>query len=212
MLILSSSVFDDTKLLPFLIDAVKKPIGSIHVAILVSASPLKSNGPNAIRTMNYLRNHEITDVHFVDFDENKNAVSILENSDVIIILGGNPFLLLATLRKQDYLDRLRALALSNKIIVGVSAGGMIFSPGLHLLEEFNKIMGFDDKGNVENIEDLTCLNMFDKYFFPHIDIFSARVPDLTEKLRLIECERQVRIYKQANGHTALVTGRKIEVI
>lgn len=171
---------------------------------------MKASGPNAIKTMDYLTRSGAKRASFADLYDGESAKATIRESDLILLNGGNPFTLLSALQTQDYLDELKALCFSEKIVVGVSAGAMMFSPGLHMVDSFNQIMGFADKGNSENITDLSCLNLFDEYFFPHFEQFSLKVPQLAEKLDELQVKRKVTIYKQSNGQTALVTDRKIE--
>lgn len=210
MVLLSSSAFDDTRLLPFSLNTTRMSRESIQACIIVSASPMKENGPNAIKTMDYLINNGVLQTRFVDLCDGETAKETIRHSDLIVVNGGNPFLLLATLQEQNFLSELGELCSSEKIVIGVSAGGMIFSPGLHLVEEFNQIMGFDDKGNSKQIKDLNCLNLFDEYFFPHFDRFSEKVMSLSDQLNKLEHRTRTKIFRQNNGQTARVINRNIE--
>jgi len=210
LILLSSSAFDDPQLLPFSLSATGKTRDTLKVCIIVSASPMKATGPNAIKTMDYLIQNGVSTSQFVDLCEGQKAKETIRGSDLIILNGGNPFLLLSTLKDQNYLAELEEISLSEKIVVGVSAGAMMFSPGLHLVEAFNQLMGFDDKGNIHRIEDLECLNLFDQYFFPHYDLFCQRVHGLAEKLTMLESRTSSSIYRQSNGQTARVIDRRIE--
>ena len=163
-----------------------------------------------MKTMDYLLKNEVSRSRFVDLCDGEGAKESIRSSDLIILNGGNPFLLLSVLQDQNYLTELGEIGLSEKIIVGVSAGAMMFSPGLHLVEDFNQIMGFDDKGNVHRIEDMNCLNLFDEYFFPHFDTFSQKVQGLSDNLARLELRTNKKIYKQDNGRTAQVVDRQIE--
>lgn len=210
MVLLSSSAFDDSQLLPFSLSSLDRSVDTIKVCIVVSASPLKSNGTNAIKTMDYLTKNHVANATFVDLNEGDLAKAVIRDSDLILLNGGNPFTLLSVLQNQSFLHELKSLCLSQKIVVGVSAGAMMFSPGLHLVDDFNQIMGFTDKGNNDNLTDLNCLNLFDEYFFPHFEQFSQKVPNLEHKLSDLELKRKVTIYKQSNGQTAVVRNRLIE--
>lgn len=210
MILLSSSAFDDSRLLPFSLSTTRKSIASIRACILVSASPMKANGPNAIKTMNYLTQNRVFNTKFVDLCEGRTAKDAIREADLIILNGGNPFLLLSTLQNQEYLDELRLLGSSERVVVGVSAGAMMFSPGLALVQDFNEIMGFEDRGNTHGVQDLRCLNEFDEYFFPHFDSFALKVVGLSERLDDLASQRKATIYRQNNGQTARVVERVLE--
>jgi len=210
LVLLSSSAFDDPQLLPFCLESTQKTRDTLRVCIVVSASPTKASGPNAIKTMDYLVRQGVSQSQFVDLCEGERAKEAIRGSDVVILNGGNPFLLLSTLQEQNFLEELKEMGGSERVVIGVSAGAMMFSPGLHLVEDFNQFMGFDDKENVHRIDDLGCLDLFDEYFFPHYDQFCQRVPDLPDKLTRLETRTNARIYRQANGHTARVVDRRIQ--
>lgn len=209
MLLLSSSAFEDPRLLHRVLATTGRRPPAVRAAVLVSASPAKGTGPNALKTMTFLREQGFTDPRFLDFDDDGDCGAALEASDLILVNGGDPIRLLAALQRHRFRERLRALALSPRIVVGVSAGGMVFSPDLALLADLNRILGVDPSPEGTALDDLAGLNLFDDFFLPHFDRFSEKVPDLRAQLGDLEAARDVTFYCQPNGRTAVVENRTI---
>lgn len=84
-------------------------------------------------------------------------------SDVIYLAGGNTFYFLKHLRKSGLLSTLRAFVESGGVLAGLSAGGLIMTPTIHLAGYPH----FECDENEVELKNLNALNLVKFEFFPH---------------------------------------------
>jgi dipeptidase E len=88
-------------------------------------------------------------------------IANLKNVDAVILTGGNTFAFLNHLKESGLDKALVDFARSNKIIVGFSAGAIILSQSIQIVE----LPDLDE--NVVGIQDLSGLGLIDFDIFPH---------------------------------------------
>lgn len=129
--------------------------------IITTASQHKQNNKYAIRAKEELLRMGFNQVDFTDIEIDK--PESLEHYDVIYINGGNPYYLLYHLKKSEADLIIKKLANQNLVIVGVSAGAMIFGENIEVANFFTPQM------NDLKITDLTAIGLINNVIFPHYD-------------------------------------------
>jgi dipeptidase E len=195
MIILSSGGFNE-KLFSFCKENILKNYATINSCIIPTAAKtpdLKKDSEAGTRE--YLNNKNIKNINVFDFEYNDN-IDLLCEYNFIIINGGNPFNLLYYVKKTKAENILLEIGNTNKIIVGISAGALLFTSGVHYIEEWYDLMGFPKShGNVIGLKDLSGLIYKDLILFPHYDSFLKQNKNLEDELKMIEKRDGVSIHR-----------------
>jgi dipeptidase E len=209
MVIFSSAGFADENLFSFCKENILQNYSIINSSIITTAAiPEKNKNKWAIFTKEYLNNKNIDNITFFDF-ENDN-IETLYKYNLIIILGGNPFNLLYYIKETKAEKVLLEIANSNKIIVGISAGGIIFGTGIYYIKEWNEIMNFDtSKDNLIGLTDYSGLKYKEITIFPHYDIFLNMNENLEKEIKMIEKRDSISIYRLKNNRSIYFEDEKI---
>ena len=113
------------------------------------------------------------DVRDIDTD----PCAELERFDVVEFIGGNPFYLMQSIRRNDAGSVLRRLA-KEKILIGRSASAFAFGPTLELVNMYSPEM------NTVGLTDLRGLALTDLEVLPHYD----RYADMFDRFEERCCE------------------------
>ena len=100
---------------------------------------------------------------FLDVEEEH--PSPLEDADVILLGGGNPYYLLHHLKASAADQIIKAKFQEGTLIVGISAGGLVLQPSLDLIDLCTPEM------NTIGLLDKTGLGLINEYVLPHYDRF-----------------------------------------
>lgn len=113
------------------------------------------------RTRQVFKNH-----HFcpVDQELSKKEIKFLLSHDVIFIDGGNTFLLLSWLKKNNLMKPLKNFA-KRKTLAGLSAGAIVMTHNIKLAE----IPSFTADDNEPKVKDLRSLALTNFEFSPHYE-------------------------------------------
>lgn len=141
------------------------------------ASVFDNYEKNDLQMSNYIKFFQNLKITFkeVNLIDNRTTIveskRILENTDVIFLLGGSPELQMKSIREYEIIDCIKKC----KIILGVSAGAM---------NQSNRVMYKDDFDNfiMKDYEGLGVVNI---NIFPHIEL---------ENQSLLEEEREISNY------------------
>ena len=142
------------------------------------------------------------------FDLMKTAPQRLSDFDVIYILGGNPFLLLDEVNKSGAQSVFKELANQDKILMGYSAGSLLLGPDLSLFNQVDSLLGF----NNINLEELTCIGLYDFHIFPHYSDFTGQVPELIKKIDQFELESNLSVYRLNDNQGIIYQNGEIKFI
>lgn len=179
--------------------------------IIPTASEQKDSDKYMISTKNFLEAAGIKNISFIDIEEDS-PQSILDY-DLIVIGGGNPYKLFYRIKKTKSDEILLKCEKDNKIILGISAGAVLLSSGIHYIEEFNNIMNFgSDKWNNIGLVDLDGIGFTNHIIFPHYDMFLNKESKLEDKLREIETRDNIKITRLNNEDAIMVIDHKEEWI
>ena len=144
------------------------------------------------------------EVDYFDFD--RQDPSLLLQYDVVEINGGNPFYLLNSMKNSVCEDVLKELA-QTKILIGISAGAVIFQNNINLIARYSPEMN-----ETINLSDLTGFALTDIEILPHyskylnrFDCFEEIVKEYEEK----ECRKVLRI---DDGQGVFIKNNNYDVI
>ncbi|MDR1301531.1 MAG: Type 1 glutamine amidotransferase-like domain-containing protein [Treponema sp.] len=212
MLILNSGGFNE-KLFSFCKENILKNYATINSCIIPTAAKTpKLKRDSEVGTREYLSNKNIKNSNLFDF-EYSDTIYLLYQYNFIIINGGNPFNLLYYVKKKKAENILLEIGNTNKIIVGISAGALLFTSGVHYIEEWYDLMGFPKShGNVIGLKDLSGLIYKDLILFPHYDSFLKQNKNLEDELKMIEVRDKVSIHRLTDDKSIYFEeGKMIEI-
>ena len=126
------------------------------------------------------------------FDLDKQPADLLLNYDVVEFIGGNPYYLLQTIRKNNSMEILRNIA-TTKILIGWSAAAFVFGPTLELVNCYSPEMNF------MGLTDLSALSLTNIQVLPHYSKFLTRFEQFEEKCRAYEKQRNVNVIRINDG-------------
>jgi dipeptidase E len=212
MIILSSGGFNE-KLFSFCEENILKNHVTINSCIIpTAAKTLDLKNDSVAGTREYLNNKNIKNIGIFDFEYNDN-IDLLYEYNFIIINGGNPFNLLYYVKKRKAENILLEIGNTNKIIIGISAGALLFTSGVHYIDEWYDLMGFPKShGNIIGLKDLSGLIYKDLILFPHYDSFLKQNKNLENELKRIEERDKVSVHRLTDDKSIYFEeGRMIEI-
>lgn len=124
-------------------------------------------------------------VNCFDFDTQSSAE--LAQYDVVEIIGGNPYYLLNSIRENGFAEILADFA-ERKTIIGCSAGALVLTPSLDLIDLYSPEM------NIVDLKDLTACHLTDVRLLPHYSKFLNRYDNFEEKCSQYEQKMDVVSY------------------
>jgi dipeptidase E len=131
------------------------------------------------------------------FDFDCQSASALLAYDAALLIGGNPFYLLSSIRRANAAPVLQTFAL-HRVLIGVSAGAMVLGPSLALANlytpEMNAEVGLTDLTGL----DLTCAQVL-----PHYKKFLSRFDRFEERAAEYERQTGARVLRLDDGQAAL---------
>ncbi|MBQ1946956.1 MAG: Type 1 glutamine amidotransferase-like domain-containing protein [Clostridia bacterium] len=133
------------------------------------------------------------------FDLDKQPADLLLNYDVVEFIGGNPYYLLQTIRKNNSIEILRNIA-TTKILIGWSAAAFVFGPTLELVNCYSPEMNF------LGLTDLSGLSLTDVQVLPHYSKFLSRFERFEEKCCVYEKEHNVNVIRINDGDGVFIDG------
>ena len=129
----------------------------------------------------------------------------LMNYDVVELIGGNPYYLLDSIRKNGYSEALAVFA-ESKVIIGCSAGALVLTPSLDLIDLYSPEM------NIVGLEDLSACRLTDVRVLPHYSKFLSRYDRFEEKCALYEQENACSVTRLNDGEGVLINKTNITVV
>jgi peptidase E len=159
-LMLTSDGFTTKKLFNEFVKLVGKPANEIKIVVIPTAASYIDNYlPD--RARDSLLPYGILKKNVTRLElDHKIKYSEVDGFDVILVGGGNTFLLLDKAKKSGF-KKILDKFLQEGVYIGISAGSIIMGPGI-------EISTIGDK-NFINLKDLTGLNYVDFGIAPHKD-------------------------------------------
>lgn len=192
MLILCSNGLSSDALLEY---TKSKTIDCKTAALVVTAdNEYKENNYHVPRCVSELQALNLkVDV----FDLDKQPAHLLLNYDVVEFIGGNPFYLIHSIRKNHAEEVLRKIAAS-KVLIGWSAAAFAFGPTLELVNIYSPEMNF------LGLTDLSGLSLTDIQVLPHYSKFLTRFEGFEEKCRAYEKANNANVIRINDGEGVFV--------
>ena len=187
MLILCSNGLSSEMLLMHLRD---KMIGCKTAALVVTAdNEYKENNYHVPRCVREL---QALNLNVDVFDLDQQPADLLLAYDVVEFIGGNPYYLLNSIRKNNAIEVLKTIA-STKILIGWSAAAFVFGPTLELVNCYSPEMNF------WGLTDLCGLSLTDIQVLPHYSKFLSKFQGFEEKCCNYEAEHDVKVIRLNDG-------------
>lgn len=199
MIVLTSNGLSSEKLL----DEIKKLAFSGKAALVVTAdNEYKEKNYHVERLTSELQSLGF-EVECFDFDTQ--SPEELVSFDVVELIGGNPYYLLNSILTNGFTDVLRDFA-DNKCIIGCSAGAVVLTPSIKLIDLFTPEM------NIVNLNDLSACNFTDIQIFPHYSKFIKRFEGLEEKISNYEKANNCKVARLNDGDAIIVNNNIMNLI
>ena len=199
MVVLTSNGLSTDKLLI----AINKYINTGKAALVVTAdNEYKEKNYHVERLTKELQRLGLR-VSCFDFDAQSPTELMLY--DVVELIGGNPYYLLNSIRKNGFTDVLKCFA-EDKCIIGCSAGAIVLTPTLDLINIYTPEM------NIVGLDDLSACGFTDIQMLPHYSKFVNRYVDFEEKCIQYECSNECEVIRLNDGEGIIVEGVNRKII
>ncbi len=199
MLILTSNGLSSEKLLKGASDYIK----SGKAALIVTAdNEYKEKNYHVERLTKELLSLGLS-VECFDFD--RQSPDELKKYDVIELIGGNPYYLLQSIQENQFYDVLDFFA-ENKCIIGCSAGALVLTPSLDLIDLYTPEM------NIVGLKDLTACHFTDIQILPHYKKFLKRYERFEEKCLEFETANNCTVIRLNDGEGVIIEHKNIQMI
>ena len=199
MLILCSNGLSSPALISYLLSRIK----SGKSALVVTAdNEYKENNYHVARCISELNNLHL-DVDIIDID--KQPIEDLLLYDVVEFIGGNPYYLLNSLKKQNGEKVLLQIA-SEKALIGWSAGALVMTPTIGIIDVFSPEM------NQWGITDFSGMDLADIQVIPHYDKFLKKYDCFEERCQKYEKEKGCSLIRLNDGEGISINQGKVTLI
>lgn len=186
-----------------LMNKMKKHVTTGKAALVVTADNVyKEKNYHVERLTQELRTLGLS-VDCFDFDTQSPAE--LAPYDVVEIIGGNPYYLLNSIRQNNFVEMLADFAKS-KVIIGCSAGALVLTPSLDLIDLYSPEM------NIVDLKDLSACHLTDVRLLPHYCKFMNRYDHFEEKCLRYEQENRCSVIRLNDGEGIFIDGVDVTVV
>ncbi len=138
------------------------------------------------------------------FDLDKSPAEGLLSYDVVEFIGGNPFYLLHSIRKNHATGVLKTIA-GEKILIGWSAAAFVFGPTLELVNMYSPELNFP------GLTDLRGIHLTDIEVLPHYSRFLSRFEGFEEKCKAYERKHAVTVIRLNDGEGVFIEAGGIKI-
>ena len=199
MIVLTSNGLSSDRLMT----EMKKHINGGKAALVVTADNVyKEKNYHVERLTKELQTLGLS-VECFDFDCQSPAE--LAEYDVAELIGGNPYYLLHSIRTNGFVSVLGDFA-ANKCIIGCSAGALVLTPSLELIDKYSPEM------NTIPLDDLSACHLTDVQILPHYSKFIHKFENFEERCRQYEVANGCSVIRLNDGEGVLdVVGNTIVI-
>lgn len=199
MIVLTSNGLSSDKLL----NALRMHIKPGKAALVVTAD-------NEYKEKNYhverlTKELETLGLSVECFDYDNQSPSELMSYDVVEMIGGNPYYLLNSIKKNNFAHTLEHFA-KNKCIIGCSAGALVLTPTLNLIDIYSPEM------NIVDLKDLSACNLTDVQILPHYSKFIKRYVNFEQRCLEYERANNCRIVRLNDGEGIIIENERVNII
>lgn len=118
--------------------------------------------------------------------------------DVVEMIGGNPYYLLNSIRKNRFSSVLQDFA-ETKCLIGCSAGSLVLTPTLDIIDLYSPEMNF------VGLQDLSALTLTGTQILPHYSKFKTRYHALEEKCVSYEKQNHCSVIRLDDGDAVIIS-------
>ena len=188
MVVLTSNGLTSNKL----IKEIKPYMKNLQKAVIITTAsfPYKENDKHIPRITKELKHLGLT-VDYFDFDTDE--PELLLQYDVIEINGGNPFYLLAAIKKANAETLIKRIS-KEKLLIGISAGSIIMQKDMNLITEFTPEMN-----DTVNLPDFSALGIVDVQIIPHYHRFIHRFDSFEQRIKKYELDNNCSVLCMDDG-------------
>ncbi len=131
------------------------------------------------------------------FDFDTQTPADLSAYNLAEMIGGNPYYLLDAIRRWGFADMLARFA-QERCLIGCSAGSLVCTPSLALIDEYSPEMNF------LHLTDLTALGLTAQHLLPHYSKFMTRYECFEERCAAFEQRSNGSVLRISDGEGVLV--------
>ena len=188
MVVLTSNGLTSNKL----IKEIKPYMKNLQKAVIITTAsfPYKENDKHIPLITKELKNLGLS-VDYFDFDTDE--PELLLQYDVIEINGGNPFYLLAAIKKANAETLIKRIS-KEKLLIGISAGSIIMQKDMNLIAEFTPEMN-----DTVNLPDFSALGIVDVQIIPHYHRFIHRFDRFEQRIKKYELDNNCSVLRMDDG-------------
>ncbi|WKN42089.1 Type 1 glutamine amidotransferase-like domain-containing protein [Tunicatimonas pelagia] len=197
-LLLTSNGITSPELANTLVKFISHDPSRTSIAVITNGkADLKSRGAKYHWHYQHLHHYGFTNVH--SFNIASSSVESLYDFDAILLAGGDCKLLLSELQGNGADIIIKSYAKnSDKIIVGESAGAIVYGPDLALVD-------FIESDIADDSSQLTLgLGLYDFYVLPHAHRYQERPSKFNKNLKLFEKQKKRSVFRLEDGEGMIV--------
>lgn len=173
----------------------------LNVCIVTTAAKERGNNCYVKKTINQFLKMGFLRGQVTLFDFANDPLAILSRAQVVYLNGGNPYELLAEIRKAKGDFAFRKLKEQEAFLIGTSAGAMVLGPTIAVVEEFTPKM------NHPQLTDFTGLKLTDTAVFPHYDRDDLFGDNIEKRLSKFEKAHDLQLFRLKDGECCLLPYR-----
>lgn len=202
MIVLSSNGITSDKILNKITHSLNN--SAEKAAIITTASVGYKNKDSSIPMHTEALEKLGLNVHLFDIEEQD--PELLEDYDVIFIMGGNPFYLLDIIRKTNSTTLFSKFG-TEKILIGASAGSIVLGNTIALIYEFDPQMN-----DIVRLNDFTGLRLTNINVCPHVSKYIDRYDRFLERIEEFEKRNNVHITRINDGQAVFIDDEEQVII
>lgn len=179
-----------------LLREARKHVGAAtKAALVVTADP-------EYKEKNYHVPREIKELEFLGlsvelFDFDAQPAEQLSEYGVVVLMGGNPYYLLHSIREHHGEAALRAVA-EHGLLIGWSAGALVLGPTIAIIDRYLPQLNFI------GLQDRTALGLTEVQILPHYSKQQKRDAATEEKCRSYERDNHCTVLRLDDGEGVLL--------
>ncbi|MFA5153324.1 MAG: Type 1 glutamine amidotransferase-like domain-containing protein [Clostridia bacterium] len=174
-----------------------------RAALVVTADNIyKRKNYHVARSMKELIDMGLS-VDIIDIDET--SCKELLKYNVVEFIGGNPFYLLNSIRKQQCEKILKEIC-KNQILIGWSAATFVFGPTLELVNRYSPEL------NIVGLISMEGLSLTEIEVLPHYSKYLSKFERFEERCKEYEKEKSKEVIRLNDGEAIFINGNEIKII
>lgn len=193
MLYLTSNGITSKELISHFRSQCKGGVAAIITTASVGFKEKDKHIPSIVETLNSCS----YDCRF--FDIETDSPNDLMSFDLVYIIGGNPYYLLNQIKLNEFEDIFKRIYERRIPIVGASAGSMVLTENIGIVDTFDKTLN-----ESVNLNDISAIGLVDFEICPHYKRFQVRFDSFIQRLVEYEQESSHDVYRINDGEAIFI--------